>query len=766
MAMLAVMAVMPQPAFSETRGNGSLTVDMTISPDPVVVGDDVTIAILLTSTVNVTLNIDYFIYAGWSDRIAAGSMQIQPGANVSLTAQWHADEAGTWPVGINVTDNATGNVLLVHYRDVVVKGDGAGRLSADVSLSPATVHVNDNVTVRVKLCNTGYSMLYDIHYVLYAGFGNYIANGNVPRLWPAATCQSVPGGGVELNAHWTPNAPGTYKVGINASDSNGTASVVSFINVSVEYSETVIISLSPSSIRTVPGTSFNVTVAMRYIGGLDSMMFRLERPSLETGWSIDLPNGSIQLQEGWNTTRGIIISVPAGATGGNHSITFILRQEAIYGNLSAEAQLVVFVDTAPNSTLADLSVAATDIYLSPDPTEGTPCTLRAIIGNKGSIQGTGTVFISDINGTAIGQQDVSLDPGKTVGLSFSWTPMAGNHTVEVTVRTLSGGNMDMGNDLATRTFYISPGTGTPPPLVPRLVLVIDREDVSIPPGGSILLTVHIICQNAPAPAVMLGTSVSEGLPIQIEVLSPPPALRPGDNWTSQLRIRAPGTLGNASRSGTLQVTVSGAGAAGETRAIAVKIAEVVPVKSEVSMVAIGAVAVVSVIVVAAVAVGGTEIGLVALLALILPLYSKIRREEVLDQFTRGKIQGYITAYPGEHYNSIKAQLGMNNGSLAYHLRVLEREGYVTSVRDGMYRRYYPKETALPRKKGQFSQMQQMIIEQVRSQPGISQDGLAQTMKVSNQVIYYHVRNLMAAGAIRLEKAGKETHCYLAGFDDS
>jgi len=60
----------------------------------------------------------------------------------------------------------------------------------------------------------------------------------------------------------------------------------------------------------------------------------------------------------------------------------------------------------------------------------------------------------------------------------------------------------------------------------------------------------------------------------------------------------------------------------------------------------------------------------------------------------------------------------------------------------------------------------MIMEHARSQPGISQDGLAQTMKVSNQVIYYHVRNLMAAGAIRLEKEGKETQCYLAGFEDS
>jgi len=93
-------------------------------------------------------------------------------------------------------------------------------------------------------------------------------------------------------------------------------------------------------------------------------------------------------------------------------------------------------------------------------------------------------------------------------------------------------------------------------------------------------------------------------------------------------------------------------------------------------------------------------------------------------------------------------------------------------------------------------MQQMIIGHVREQPGISQDGLARRMndhrpqpvvsirsephgfhrlkavvssrmKVSNLGhIYYHIRNLMAAGAVRLEKDGKQTHCYINGFEGS
>jgi chitodextrinase len=61
--------------------------------------------------------------------------------------------------------------------------------------------------------------------------------------------------------------------------------------------------------------------------------------------------------------------------------------------------------------------------------------------------------------------------------------------------------------------------------------------------------------------------------------------------------------------------------------------------------------------------GGTEAGLLMLMPLLLLLYSKIKKEQILDNYTRGQIHGYIIANPGDHYSSIKNALDLNNGTL-------------------------------------------------------------------------------------------------------
>ena len=67
--------------------------------------------------------------------------------------------------------------------------------------------------------------------------------------------------------------------------------------------------------------------------------------------------------------------------------------------------------------------------------------------------------------------------------------------------------------------------------------------------------------------------------------------------------------------------------------------------------------------------------------------ARIKDKEVLDNRIRGRIFRYITGNPGAHYNRIRTALGLNNGTLSYHLDVLEKKEYIMSVQDG-YRRYY------------------------------------------------------------------------------
>ena len=117
----------------------------------------------------------------------------------------------------------------------------------------------------------------------------------------------------------------------------------------------------------------------------------------------------------------------------------------------------------------------------------------------------------------------------------------------------------------------------------------------------------------------------------------------------------------------------------------------------------------------------TDAGMYKLAGLfVVPLYSRIRKDKVLDKFTRGQIYHHIKYNPGETYNSIKKDLGLSNGGLTYHLRVLERAGLIHSKRNGTFRHFYPKEMPLPDEVFRLSPIQKAVIEMIKEQPGITQ----------------------------------------------
>jgi predicted transcriptional regulator len=155
------------------------------------------------------------------------------------------------------------------------------------------------------------------------------------------------------------------------------------------------------------------------------------------------------------------------------------------------------------------------------------------------------------------------------------------------------------------------------------------------------------------------------------------------------------------------------------------------------------------------------------LLMLLPLYSKIKREKVLDHFIRGQIFGYVMANPGEHYNAIKQALDITNGSLAHHLRTLEREHFVQSKRFGLYRRFYPWAMRVP-EDGYFrmNEIQKSILALCRNQPGVSQKELAASLNLTPPTINYHIAILAEHGHVSVIRRGRKTQIYvLKGAED-
>lgn len=144
---------------------------------------------------------------------------------------------------------------------------------------------------------------------------------------------------------------------------------------------------------------------------------------------------------------------------------------------------------------------------------------------------------------------------------------------------------------------------------------------------------------------------------------------------------------------------------------------------------------------------------------LIPLYTRMKRDTVLDHFTRGRIYGFIESHPGTHYSHIKDYLGLKNGSVVYHLSVLERQGLIKSLRDGLYRRFYPVNYPLQSETPGLSPVQERIFNEIVANPGISQKEVALHLGVTPRVLSYHVRQMSQASLLRVERGFRGTRCF-------
>jgi predicted transcriptional regulator len=143
-----------------------------------------------------------------------------------------------------------------------------------------------------------------------------------------------------------------------------------------------------------------------------------------------------------------------------------------------------------------------------------------------------------------------------------------------------------------------------------------------------------------------------------------------------------------------------------------------------------------------------------------PLYSRLKKDEVLDHFVRGQIYGFIVSNPGEHYNSIRENLKVTNGTLSYHLRTLEVQGFIKSRKESVYRRFYPIEMKFPRDKGvKLSDLQIAMLETMRRRTAPTQKDIASDLGISQQVASYNLRILTQKGFVLVRKEGRKRMYY-------
>ena len=139
----------------------------------------------------------------------------------------------------------------------------------------------------------------------------------------------------------------------------------------------------------------------------------------------------------------------------------------------------------------------------------------------------------------------------------------------------------------------------------------------------------------------------------------------------------------------------------------------------------------------------------------IPLYSRIKKDRVLENKTREDIYTFVSKNPGSNRLSIKTSLSLANGSTGHHLRTLEREGYIKSIKDGRFRKFFVSGT----KVSKISEMQNKIAKIIENNPGIMQIEIASKLKVSRQTVNYHVKYLADKGLVQVVTSGRKTTCH-------
>ena len=166
-------------------------------------------------------------------------------------------------------------------------------------------------------------------------------------------------------------------------------------------------------------------------------------------------------------------------------------------------------------------------------------------------------------------------------------------------------------------------------------------------------------------------------------------------------------------------------------------------------------------------VGGTsmvsEPAKYGLALLFLPLFSRLKKDQVLDNKNRYSILGIIIDRPGIHYNAIIQEFGIPVGVVTHHLNILERENYIKSVRDGRLKRFYSKYFKIPEDPRMTPEaIRKTLVDLVGQKPGISQLDIINEMGIERDTISYHLRNMVKDDLLEASKKGKYTVYTLNG----
>jgi len=126
--------------------------------------------------------------------------------------------------------------------------------------------------------------------------------------------------------------------------------------------------------------------------------------------------------------------------------------------------------------------------------------------------------------------------------------------------------------------------------------------------------------------------------------------------------------------------------------------------------------------------------------------------------TQRRILEFITSHPGVHLREICRALGLAMGDVQYHIRRLERDGRIHSVRRGLYKFFYPANLFGERQRDVLSVLSldrpRELLLNIIEHPGSTQEALAGATHVSQPTVSWHLKRLVDLGIVGRSQYGR------------
>ena len=143
----------------------------------------------------------------------------------------------------------------------------------------------------------------------------------------------------------------------------------------------------------------------------------------------------------------------------------------------------------------------------------------------------------------------------------------------------------------------------------------------------------------------------------------------------------------------------------------------------------------------------------------LALFSRIAQEDILTHGRRAELFEFIKQNPGERIENARRALGISNGSMHYHLKVLSERNLIRVLRDGGLARLYP---AGPKINPQpyVPAQRRRFVDLLSSRPGVTQREAAMLLGISERMASYHIQTLSTQGLVEVKPEGARKRLFL------